>query len=98
VHLLDDPIRDYASGSTTALATFLDREPSGAPEAELLVGAHAADPSRLPDDRRLDEEIGARPGPALGPEVAERFGGRLPFLTKVLAVDQARMGRRRRRT
>ena len=24
----------------------------------------------------------------LGPEVAERFGGRLPFLTKVLAVDQ----------
>ena len=24
----------------------------------------------------------------LGPDVAERFGGRLPFLTKVLAVDQ----------
>jgi len=88
VHLLENPIRDYAWGSTTALATFLDREPSGAPEAELWVGAHAMDPSRLPDGRRLDEEIGARPGPTLGPEVAERFGGRLPFLTKVLAVGQ----------
>ena len=88
MHLLENPIRDYAWGSTTALATFLDREPSGEPEAELWVGAHAMDPSRLPDGRRLDEEIVARPGPTLGPDVAERFGGRLPFLTKVLAVDQ----------
>jgi mannose-6-phosphate isomerase len=88
VHVLDNPIRDYAWGSTSALATFLDREPSGAPEAELWVGAHAVDPSRLPDGRRLDEEIAARPGPTLGPDVAERFGGRLPFLTKVLAVEQ----------
>ena len=86
--LLDNPVRDYAWGSTTVLATFLDREPSGAPEAELWVGAHAASPSRLPDGRRLDEEIAARPGSMLGPEVAERFGGRLPFLTKVLAVDE----------
>ena len=88
MHLLDNPIRDYAWGSRTALAAFLDREPSGEPEAELWVGAHAATPSRLPDGRRLDDEIGARPGPMLGPDVAERFGGRLPFLTKVLAVDQ----------
>ena len=48
------------------------------PEAELRVGAHAMDPSRLPDGRRLDEEIGARPGPTLGPEVAERFGRPAP--------------------
>ena len=88
MHLLDNPIRDYAWGSTTALATFLDREPGGEPEAELWVGAHAAAPSTLPDGRRLDEEIAARPGPMLGPEVAQRFGERLPFLTKVLAVDQ----------
>ncbi|HET9419590.1 MAG TPA: mannose-6-phosphate isomerase, class I, partial [Nocardioides sp.] len=88
MHLLDNPVRDYAWGSTTALATFLDREPSGEPEAELWVGAHTMDPSRLPDGRRLDEEIGARPDATLGPEIAERFGGRLPFLTKVLAVDQ----------
>ncbi len=85
---LDNPIRDYAWGSRTALAAFLDREPSGEPEAELWVGAHAATPSRLPDGRRLDDEIGARPGPMLGPDVAERFGDRLPFLMKVLAVDQ----------
>ena len=70
--LLDNPIRHYAWGSRTALAAFLGREPTGEPEAELWIGAHPGDPSRLEDGRRLDEVL---------PE-------RLPFLMKVLAVDE----------
>jgi len=88
VDLLDNPIRDYAWGSRTALAALLGREPTGRPEAELWIGAHPGDPSRLTDGRRLDEEVRVHPSQVLGPDVAERFGGRLPFLAKVLAVDQ----------
>lgn len=88
MHLLDNPIRDYAWGSRTALAALLDREPAGHPEAELWVGAHAGDPSRLPDGRRLDDEIRDRPLAVLGPQVTAAFGGRLPYLMKVIAVDQ----------
>jgi len=88
VHLLENPIRDYAWGSRTALAAFLGHEPSGGPEAELWVGAHAAAPSRLAGGPTLDAELRDRPEAMLGPDVAARFAGRLPFLTKVLAVDQ----------
>jgi mannose-6-phosphate isomerase len=88
VHLLDNPIRDYAWGSRTALAALLDHEPTDHPEAELWIGAHAGDPSLLPDGRRLDDEIRERALPVLGAEVADGFGGRLPFLMKVIAVDE----------
>ena len=54
---MDNPVRDYAWGSTTLLAEFLGREPSGAPEAELWMGAHEGDPSGLPDGRTLRSEI-----------------------------------------
>lgn len=88
MHLLDNPIREYAWGSRTALAALLGHEPTERPEAELWIGAHAGDPSRLPDGRRLDDEIRDRAVPILGREVAEAFDGRLPFLMKVIAVDQ----------
>jgi mannose-6-phosphate isomerase len=88
VDLLDNPIRDYAWGSRTALAALLGHEPTGRPEAELWIGAHAGDPSRLSDGRRLDDEIRERPVPVLGEDVVDGFGGRLPFLMKVIAIDQ----------
>jgi mannose-6-phosphate isomerase len=88
VFLLDNPIRDYAWGSRTALAALLGREPTGEPEAELWIGAHSGAPSRLPDGRRLDDEIRARPASVLGGALIDGFGERLPFLMKVLAVDQ----------
>jgi mannose-6-phosphate isomerase len=87
VDLLDNPIRDYAWGSRTALAALLGHEPTDKPEAELWMGAHPGDPSRLPGGRPLDAEIRDRALPILGAEVADSFG-RLPFLMKVLAVDQ----------
>jgi len=100
--------RDYAWGSHTAIAEFRGVEPSGSPEAELWLGAHAGSPAEVveADDSGatdLAELIAANPALALGPEHA-REGARLPFLLKVLAAarplslqahptpDQARMG------
>ena len=37
--------RGYAWGSTTAIAELLGRRPSGQPEAELWLGAHAGSPA-----------------------------------------------------
>jgi len=56
------------------------------------MGAHPSAPSGVERDGRhttLDAVIAADPQAALGPEVAARFGGRLPFLLKVLAASSA---------
>jgi mannose-6-phosphate isomerase len=87
--LLSNVIRDYAWGTTGDLAEFVGRTPSGGPEAELWIGAHAGAPSRLPDGQALDDAIRADPLTMLGAEVREAFGDRLPFLMKVLAVNEA---------
>ncbi len=81
--------RPYAWGSTTAIAGLLGRAPSGQPEAELWLGAHAGSPSVILDPSLtggatdLAAWIAADPATTLG-----RFapGGRLPFLLKVLAA------------
>ncbi|CAN5342133.1 mannose-6-phosphate isomerase, class I [soil metagenome] len=64
--------RDYAWGSTTAIAALRGVAPSGKPEAELWLGAHPGSPSQL---------VG-RPG-----TLADIVDGRLPFLLKVLAAS-----------
>ena len=64
--------RDYAWGSTTAIAELLGREPSGGPEAELWLGAHPGSPARIVGEERT---------------LAELAEGRLPFLLKVLAAS-----------
>jgi mannose-6-phosphate isomerase len=85
--LLDNPIQNYAWGSRTTLAKLLGRPPAPVPEAELWIGAHPKGSSRLSDGRSLLEVIRADPAGMLGIEVSRRFGARLPFLLKVLAVD-----------
>lgn len=86
-------IREYDWGSTRALAILQGREASGRPEAELWMGAHPTAPSRLrqPDGSEvsLAAAIQADPVAVLGRECTERFGARLPFLLKVLAVERA---------
>ncbi|TFV96489.1 mannose-6-phosphate isomerase, class I [Leifsonia flava] len=84
--------RDYAWGSTTAIAGLLGTPASGAPEAELWLGAHSGSPSRIDDPAQaggagdLVEWIESDAATALGAgNVAER-GARLPFLLKVLAA------------
>ena len=88
-----NPVREYDWGSTGALATLEGREPSGRPEAELWMGAYPAASSRLrqPDGSKvsLAAAIHTNPVAVLGQECATRFGARLPFLLKVLAVARA---------
>ncbi len=87
---IDGVLRRYEWGSPTAIPTLLGLEPDGRPAAELWFGAHADDPSAVPvHGAALDAVIAADPEAALGPEVVERFGPRLPFLLKILAADKA---------
>ncbi len=84
--------RDYAWGSTTAIAELLGRAPSGAPEAELWLGAHPGSPSAILDPsetdgaRDLAEWIEQEPRRALGAGGANGELTRLPYLMKVLAA------------
>ena len=80
--------RDYAWGSTQAIADLLGTEPSGGPEAELWLGAHPGSPSRILDPSQTG---GAADLAAWFAEDASRALGspepRLPYLLKVLAAD-----------
>jgi mannose-6-phosphate isomerase len=90
--LLRPEIQPYAWGSRTEIARLQGRPPASGPEAELWMGAHPSLPSGLDRDgspTTLDAVIAKDPDRELGPAVARRFGGRLPFLLKVLAVDKA---------
>ncbi|MFF2052762.1 mannose-6-phosphate isomerase, class I [Leifsonia sp. NPDC058194] len=69
--------RDYAWGSRTAIADLLGTTPSGAPEAELWLGAHAGSPARILDPA----QTGGAADLAAWPETAH-----LPYLLKVLAA------------
>ncbi|MCP8998978.1 mannose-6-phosphate isomerase, class I [Pseudarthrobacter sp. RMG13] len=87
---IENVLRDYAWGSTTAIAGLLGRPESGRPEAELWIGAHPGAPSMA---RRvdgsvapLDALIAEDPEHFLGSESVAEFGPRLPFLTKILAA------------
>ncbi|MEV6979498.1 mannose-6-phosphate isomerase, class I, partial [Kitasatospora sp. NPDC093806] len=89
---LDNPVRAYAWGSATAIPALTGTPPTGAPQAELWLGAHPSAPSRLDDGtgpRPLDELIAAAPEELLGPATVRRFGPQLPFLFKVLAAERA---------
>ncbi|EYT79405.1 mannose-6-phosphate isomerase [Streptomyces sp. Tu 6176] len=100
---LDNTVRPYAWGSTTAIPHLLGVEPSGEPQAEMWMGAHPGAPSRT-GRGTLAAVIDADPERELGAEAVARFGPRLPFLLKLLAagaplslqvhpdLDQAREG------
>ena len=91
MHELVGALRSYAWGSRTALAQLCGREvPSAHPEAELWFGAHPADPAKIVSDggsRSLLELLETDPNRELG-SVAPEFGGRLPFLVKILAAEE----------
>ncbi|GAB2507217.1 mannose-6-phosphate isomerase, class I [Nocardia heshunensis] len=91
MHGLVGALRSYAWGSRTALAQLCGRPvPSAHPEAELWFGAHPADPARVQingHSESLLEFVSADPQRELG-TVAGEFGGRLPFLLKILAAEE----------
>ncbi|MFH8556203.1 mannose-6-phosphate isomerase, class I [Streptomyces celluloflavus] len=86
---LANTVRPYAWGSVTAIPELLGVEPTGAPQAEMWMGAHLGAPSRI--DRgagpvSLAEVIDAAPEAELGADAVRAFGPRLPFLLKLLAA------------
>jgi mannose-6-phosphate isomerase len=87
--LLSPKVKPYPWGTRDAIAELQGRPvPAPGPEAELWMGAHPSAPAGVAWTT-LDEVIAAAPERALGAEYAARFGGRLPFLLKVLSAGQA---------
>ncbi|MCX5604187.1 mannose-6-phosphate isomerase, class I [Streptomyces phaeochromogenes] len=82
---LDNTIRPYAWGSTTAIPRLLGVEPTGEPQAEMWMGAHPGAPSRTLRGP-LTEVIDEAPEKELGRAAVAKFGPRLPFLLKLLAA------------
>jgi len=72
--------RDYAWGSTHAIAGLLGTVPSGALEAELWLGDHPGCSARV---KSTGQSLSS-----WGVSHPERFGtGPLPFLLKILAAE-----------
>ncbi|MCC9710030.1 mannose-6-phosphate isomerase, class I [Streptomyces sp. MNU76] len=82
---LDNTVRPYAWGSTTAIPALLGVAPTGEPQAEMWMGAHPGAPSRT-GRGPLTEVIDEAPERELGTRTVEKFGPRLPFLLKLLAA------------
>jgi mannose-6-phosphate isomerase len=82
---LENTVRPYAWGSTTAIPALLGVEPTGEPQAEMWMGAHPGAPSRTPRGP-LNEVIDKAPEEELGERTVAKFGPRLPFLLKILAA------------
>lgn len=89
--ILDMPVRAYPWGSTTLIPRMRGVPPTGEPQAELWAGAHPDAPATVAVDgrrRSLADVIADDPDRMLGASVAERFGGQLPYLLKVLAIER----------
>jgi mannose-6-phosphate isomerase len=77
----------YAWGSATAIPGLLGLEATGEPYAEYWLGAHESAPSLVSGDP-LDAVIATQGKNILGTATMERFGGRFPYLMKLLAADR----------
>jgi mannose-6-phosphate isomerase len=89
--ILDNRVRAYAWGSPTVIPDLLGVPPTGEPQAELWMGAHPGAPSMVDvagDRLTLAKLIERVPDGMLGPECVRRFGPRLPYLLKILAVER----------
>lgn len=92
MYRLSNTIRDYHWGSETAIANLLGIAATGAPAAEMWIGAHPDSPSMASHPEHggsiaLDGLVAGDPERFLGEEVSGRYG-KLPFLAKILAADQ----------
>lgn len=97
---LVNPVQHYGWGSTDDIPGVLGIPPDGHPQAEMWFGAHPSAPSvaievvptylpghsPAPEVVPLDQVVAERSGDVLGDDVTERFGLRLPFLTKLLSA------------
>jgi mannose-6-phosphate isomerase len=81
-------IRDYDWGTRGEISRLLGRTPTDRLEAELWIGAHPGFPTPTLDGGSVAERVASNPVAVLGEGVADKFGGRLPFLVKVLAAGR----------
>ncbi|MFW2512253.1 mannose-6-phosphate isomerase, class I [Demequina sp. SO4-13] len=91
MHLITPALRDYAWGTRDDIVGLLDIEPTGGPVAEAWWGAHESGPAHAHTPNgieRLDSVIAGEPASCLGDDCARRWGVRLPFLLKLLAIDK----------
>lgn len=92
MYQIENVLRPYAWGSTTAIADLLGRPASGGPEAEMWIGAHPDSPSTAVHPNGVTQPLNALiesdPQRFLGSESLAEFGPRLPFLAKLLAAEQ----------
>ena len=89
--MLRGAVQPYPWGSREALPRIMGVPSTGEPQAELWLGAHPRGPSVLcrgGGEQPLDQVIADDPLGELGAKTARSFGGELPFLLKILAVDQ----------
>lgn len=88
-----NPVRSHSWGSRAGLAGVQRRPAGRRPEAELWVGAHPIASSSLVDSEGREvlllEAVECDPEGLLGRLHRNRFGARLPFLLKVVAVERA---------
>ncbi|MGF6832682.1 mannose-6-phosphate isomerase [Paenarthrobacter sp. TE4293] len=92
MYQIENVLRPYAWGSTTAIAGLLGRPASGSPEAEMWIGAHPDSPSTAIHPNGVTQPLNALiesdPQRVLGSESLAEFGPRLPFLAKLLAAEK----------
>ncbi len=95
-YLLKNTIQHYAwgmRGENAFIPRLLGFEPeSDVPYAELWMGAHPKAPSTIEVngvDEPLNKIIEKFPQQILGTRAAEEYGGKLPFLLKVLSAGEA---------
>ena len=92
IYKLKNEIQQYAWGSTTAFPEMLTIDnPENNPMAELWMGTHHKAPSKVVTESgeiTLDRLIAANPKAVLGTKTNSRFGGKLPFLFKVIAAEK----------
>lgn len=85
-------LQHYAWGGAQFIPDLLDiNNEAKEPVAEWWMGTHPKGPSRVLTAQgwqRLDEWVASNPIAALGKKTAQRFGGKLPFLFKVLDVKK----------
>jgi mannose-6-phosphate isomerase len=89
IGILKNTVQEYAWGSLTAIPELLGQPATGGPQAELWMGAHPKAPSQVYHDGKWDsllQVIEAHPMDVLGIEAAKKYGGKLPYLFKVLAA------------
>ena len=88
---LQNPIQNYAWGSTTALTELFGiANPNQEPQAEVWMGAHPNGCSQVVVDGQpmlLSKLISDAPEKVLGEQAYQAFGG-LPYLLKLLAAEQ----------